>query len=105
MITNEWLVLLSAASLFFGIYSSLSAMKRNAKKDTRRDASDMAMVIVKLEDISMGISEIKSDLSNVKGDIKEITERLIVAEQSVKLAHRRLNEIREIRKEDIDNDR
>ena len=52
------------------------------------------MVIVKLEDISAGISEIKADLSNVKGDVKELTERLIIAEESVKLAHRRIDELR-----------
>ena len=40
-----------------------------------------------------GITEIKSELSHVKSDIKEITERLIVAEQSVKMAHKRLNEL------------
>ena len=87
-------ILISAASLMFGIYSGVSSMRRSTKADSRKSASEMTMVIVKLEDISNGISEIKTDLSNVKGDIKEITERLIIAEQSVKLAHGRINELR-----------
>ncbi len=90
----EIAVLISVASLIFGIYSGVSSMRRNARADSRKDASEMAMVIVKLEDISSGISEIKTDLSNVKGDIKDITERLIVAEQSLKSAHKRIEEIR-----------
>ena len=52
------------------------------------------MVIVKLEDISVGISEIKGDMSNVKGDIRELTERLIVAEQQIKQANKRIDEIK-----------
>ena len=91
----EIAVLISVASLIFGIYSGVSSMRRNARSDSRKDASEMAMVIVKLEDISNGISEIKTDLSNVKGDIKDITERLIVAEQSLKLAHKMIEEVKQ----------
>lgn len=90
----EIALLISGVSMAFGIYSGLSTIKRNSKRDSRNDASEMATVIVKLEGISAGISEIKKDITNVKGDVKEITERLIVAEQSVKLAHKRLDEIK-----------
>lgn len=90
----EIALLVSIISLFFGIYSGVVSMRRSSRAESRKSASEMTMVIVKLEDISSGISEIKTDLSNVKGDIKEITERLIVAEQSIKLAHDRLNEIK-----------
>ena len=90
----ELAIIISALSLIFGVYSGMAAIRRNNKSDNRREASEMTMVIVKLEDISSGISEIKTDLRNVKGDIKEITERLIVAEQSVKQAHERLDGIK-----------
>lgn len=86
-------LLISALTLASGIYSGVSAVKRSARADNRKESAEMTMVIVKLEGISEGISEIKTDLSHVKGDIKEITERLIVAEQSVRLAHRRLDEL------------
>ena len=91
----EIAVLISVASLIFGIYSGVSSVRRGARSDNRKDASEMAMVIVKLEDISNGISEIKTDLSNVKGDIKDLTERLIVAEQSLKLAHKIIEELKQ----------
>lgn len=86
-------LLISVITMAFGIYSGINAVRRGNRADSRKESSEMTMVIVKLEGISEGISEIKTDLSHVKGDIKEITERLIVAEQSVKLAHSRLDEM------------
>ena len=93
MISNESLLILTALSLVFGIYSGLSSARRGERRDNRKDASDMTRVMVKLEDISVGISEIRSELNNVKGDLKEQTERLIVAEQSLQRAHMRLDEL------------
>lgn len=95
MITiNDSLILsvLTGASLAFGIFSGFLGLRKNSRREAGKQASEMTMVIVKLEDISAGVSEIKGDLSHVKGDIKELTERLIVAEQQIKLAHHRLNE-------------
>ncbi|MBE6577633.1 MAG: hypothetical protein E7653_05800 [Ruminococcaceae bacterium] len=86
-------LLISFASLAFGIYSGSSAIKRERRAEERKDASELTMVIVKLEDISVGISEIKSDVSNVKGDIRELTERLIVAEQQIRQANDRIDQI------------
>ena len=91
----EIALLISGITMAFGIYSGMTSIKRNNRNDDKKDSAQMTMVIVKLEGISEGVSEIKKDLTHVKNDIKEITERLIVAEQSVKLAHRRLNEIHE----------
>lgn len=89
----EIALLISGITMAFGIYSGIASLKRNYKADNRKESAEMAMVIVKLEGISEGILEIKTDLAHVKEDIKEITERLIVAEQSVKTAHKRLNEL------------
>lgn len=89
----EIALLISGITMAFGIYSGISSVKRHYRLDNRKESAEMMMVIVKLEGISEGITEIKSELSHVKSDIKEITERLIVAEQSVKMAHKRLNEL------------
>ena len=89
----EIALLISGITMAFGIYSGISSLKRHYKADSRKESAEMTMVIVKLEGISEGISDIKTDLSHVKEDIKEITERLIIAEQSVKTAHKRLNEL------------
>ena len=91
----EIALLISGISMAFGIYSGLSSIKRTSRADSRKEGAEMSTVMVKLEGISEGISEIKNDLAHVKGDIKEITERLIIAEQSLKLAHARINEMNE----------
>ena len=88
-------VLVSLASLCLGVYTGVSTVRRAARAEHRQDVSELAMVIVKLEDISVGISEIKSDVSNLKGDIRELTERMIVAEQKLKQADRRIDAIEE----------
>ena len=91
----EIALLISVISTLFGIYSGISSLRRRTKAESRREGAELTMVIVKLEGISEGISEIKTDLSHVKVDIKEITERLIIAEQSLKLAHARIDDMQE----------
>lgn len=93
--TNETLValLISLGTLLIGAYSGVSSVRRAARSDQRKDASELAMVIVKLEDISDGVTEIKRDISHVKGDIKELTERLIIAEQQISQANKIIDEL------------
>ncbi len=90
-------ILISLASLLLGVYTGLSTVRREARAEQRKDASELTTVIVKLEDISAGIGEIKGDLSGVKGDIRELTERMIVAEQQIKQMGARLGELEERR--------
>jgi outer membrane murein-binding lipoprotein Lpp len=92
-LTIEIALLISGISVAFGIYSGIANLRRIAKQDNQRDASEMTTVIVKLEGISTGIAEIKSEVKNVKEDIKECRERLIKVEESAKQAHKRLDGI------------
>jgi hypothetical protein len=47
-------------------------MKRSQKTDDKKEATELTTVIVKLENISTGISEIKNELGNIKIDVKEL---------------------------------
>jgi len=91
--TVELSILISVISVSFALYSGLSNMKRNSKKDTAEETAQLTTVIVKLENIGDGVSEIKADLKNVKGDMQELRERLVVVEQSTKSAHHRLDQL------------
>lgn len=86
-------ICISFASLLFGIYSGMSSIRRASRTEQRREASELAMVIVKLEDISAGVCEIKGDISNVKQDVKELTGRLIIAEQQIVAANKKIDEL------------
>ena len=101
--TIEVALLISGVSVAFGIYTGISNLKRNQKNDTKQDVSEMTTVIVKLENISNGITEIKSELNNVKNDRKEDREKIIRLEESLKSAWKRI-QIIENNKTTGDND-
>lgn len=90
--TIEIALLISGLSLAFGIYSGIVNMKRNSKNDTERDASQLTTVIVKLENLGLGIAEIKNELAGIKTDTRELRDRIIAVEQSAKQAHKRIDE-------------
>ena len=91
--TIELALVISGLSLAFGIYQGITNMRRNNRKDDREDATQLTTVIVKLENISSGIAEIKNEISNVKNDIKESREKIIRLEEAVKQAHKRIDQI------------
>lgn len=77
-----------------GCIVGLAGWLRNHDTDNERETSNMTTVIVKLENIRVGISELKSDLKRTAEDLKGIDRRLTVVEESVKQAHNRINEIK-----------
>ena len=78
-------IVISLASLLFAVYSLLS---KNSKENT----TELTTVIVKLENISSGISDIKAEMANVKNDQKEDHDRLIKVESSVSSLWKTFNE-------------
>lgn len=92
--TIEIALLISVVSVSFGLYQGVTGMKRNHKQDSRDDASQMTTVIVKLENIGTGITEIKTELNGMKEEIKELRDRLIINEQSVRSAWKQIDEIK-----------
>ncbi len=95
--TVEVAVLIAGVSLAFGIYQGVSNLKRNKETDDKNEASQLTTVIVKLENIGIGVTEIKSEINNIKSETKDNRERLIKVEESTKQAHKRLDAIEKIR--------
>lgn len=102
LMTIEVALVISVLSVGFGIWSSVTNVKRNEKTDTKADASQLTTVIVKLENISTGITEIKSEMNNVKNEQKESRERIIKVEESAKQAHKRLDTMEKHARGEID---
>ena len=88
----EIVVLISVLSFVLTVIVNVGNMRRGDKQDTKSDTTQLTTVIVKLENISAGISEIKADMNNVKADLVELRERLVKAESSTASAHKRLDE-------------
>ena len=91
--TIEIALIISAVSLGFGIYQGVSNLRRNDRQDNRAEATQITAVIVKLETIGEGVNEIKSDMRNIRNEIKDIRERLTKVEESTKSAHHRIDGI------------
>lgn len=73
---------------------TLYGFSRNYKLDARRAEKDHTTVLIKLENIQNGISEIKADIRGVKEDVKELEKRMARVEESAKQAHKRLDEMK-----------
>lgn len=82
-------IIISVASLLFAVYSLIS-------KNSKENNTELTTVIVKLENISTGITDIKAEIANMKNDQKEDHDRLIKVETSLATAWRRIDEIRGI---------
>lgn len=81
-------ILISALSLLVAIIVVITSIRsRNASAD-KQEASQITTLIAKLENIADGVSEIKSDMRNVKNDVQDLRDRLIIVEQSTKSAQK-----------------
>lgn len=90
----EITLLISLFSASFAFLSGVVTLHRNARKDHKEDAGQIAMIMEKLANISLGIAELKENLvqlSNEQGDIKV---RLAGLEASVRQAHKRIDEMK-----------
>jgi len=59
------------------------AWRRNAKTDDRADATQMATIIVKLDNIDATVRDIKADSRSMQSDVQDIWKRLIKVEEKV----------------------
>lgn len=91
--TIELALLISVVSVAFAVYSGIKNLSRNNRKDNAEEVTQMATVVVKLENIATGIHEIKSDVSGMKSEMNGLRERVTIAEQAVKSAHKRLDDL------------
>ena len=78
-------IIVSLFSLLLAFYSFLH---RNNKENT----TELTTVIVKLENIGNGISDIKSEIASMKNDQKEDHDRLIKVESSLSSLWKQFNE-------------
>lgn len=80
-------LLISAFALLFSIYQFIKATEKE-------DTTQITTVLIKLENISDGIAEIKADMKNVKNDIRQLYERMAKVEASCASAHKRIDSIK-----------
>lgn len=89
----EVTTLISGLSLIIAIIVAISNIRNKNYLNDRESASQVTTLIVKLENIADGINEIKADMRSMKTDVDDMRERLIKVEQSVKIAHKRIDSV------------
>ena len=82
---TEAAVIISALAMITSVAQLLFNVRRSAKGDVQKDSAQLTTVIVKLENIGNDVNEIKNDMRDVKADLKEHSERLVRAEQQIKV--------------------
>ena len=87
----EWTIIFSAVSVMFGVWGTASTLRRALRAEARSDQKQLTTVIVKLENIGIGISQIREEINAIKTDISQTRERLIKVEESTKQAHKRID--------------
>lgn len=88
-------MLISGVSVAFAIFFGICSKQRNDKKDTQeeteRRAENDTMVVVKLENIADDIKDIKRESRENREEMKQLRERVVIVEQSLKSYHKRLD--------------
>ena len=77
-------IVISVCSLLLAAYTFLS-------KNNKDNTSQLTTVIVKLENISEGISDIKNELNSVKEDQKKDHDEIVRITESLKSAWKTIN--------------
>lgn len=67
--------------------------RRNRRADDQQDAAERTTLIVKIEAISDGVNEIKVDMRGMRGDVRDLQDRMIILEQKAEALHRRVDVI------------
>ena len=86
-------IVISVLSLTVTAIVGFTSLRRGKSADDHQEAAEMTTVIVKLEVISTGITEIKSDMRNLQTSQQELRDRLIICEQSTKSLHHRVDKL------------
>lgn len=79
--------IISVLSLLLAAYSFLS-------KNNKENTTELTTVIVKLENIGVGITDIKAEIAGLKNDQKDDHDRLIKVEASVATMWKRYDELK-----------
>ena len=91
--TIEVGLVIALIGLIVSVYFNITAANRAARCENKEDAASLTTVIVKLENIGSDVKEIKTDMSSLQAEMKNVMERLVVVEQSTKSAHKRIDEM------------
>lgn len=81
--------IVSVLSMF--VFSMIN-LWRSGRADTEKDAQEMTKISLQLDTLQKGIDEIKSEIKDMKADIRKDHDKLVVLERDVKTLWNKYNE-------------
>lgn len=93
MLITEYSLLVAIVSVLFAIYAGVHNLKRNERHDTEKEATAKTVIAASLETIGKGVSEIRHDVKEVRADMHKHSERLVIVEEHLKTAHKRIDRL------------
>lgn len=93
--TIEVMTLITGISVALGIISTVINLRRNNKADTKTTIIETANLNNKIDNVLIGISELKVKLNTMEADQKDSRERIIILEQNVKTLFKTVSQIQE----------
>lgn len=92
-------ITIASLSAIIGVVATLITLFTNARngirKDVQEDTEHNVSVKQEIKYISKGIEDIKFDTRSLTASMTNMNERLIRAEESIKSAHTKIDEIRQ----------
>lgn len=76
--------IVSITALLFSVYQFIKATEKE-------DTTQLTTLLIKLENISDGVNEIKKDMRSLREDVQTLRERIAKAEASIASAHKRVD--------------
>ena len=89
------MTLITVTSVTLGIISTILNLKRNNRNDTKSTIIETANLNNKIDNVLIGISELKVKLTTMEADQKDSRERIIILEQNVKTLFNTVNQMQE----------
>jgi septation ring formation regulator EzrA len=91
MNTAEIAIWIAAGGLLLNFASHFRTSKKDTKEETAADIATHTSVMVKLESISQCVSDIKTEVGDIRGTVRDLRDRIIRNEESTKQAHKRMD--------------
>ncbi|OOM81941.1 hypothetical protein CLPUN_07120 [Clostridium puniceum] len=90
---NEVNIIIGMASTLIGILVGAIGLKRTFKNDIKEESNLQTKFEMQLNYISRGVDDIKLDMKMQDNKINGVIERVAKVEESVKSAHKRLDDL------------
>ncbi len=83
--TIELCLIISILAVIVSIIMAIFNITKASKKDNKQEAATLTTVIVKLDLLGNTLTEMKAQLQDYRKELQELTERVIKAEQHIKV--------------------